>query len=94
MEKKSFQKGIPIKAHNANQKAIQAKKQTVAKQVVQQHAVQPAVQKTTQTVQHKTVSPNKPVNNVIHNVDNIKTNTAMLAPIQQEQIDSIIELNL
>lgn len=85
-----------IKAHNANQKAIQAKKQTVSKQVVhhQQHAVQPAVQKTTQTVQHKTVSPNKPVHNVIHDIDNIKTDTAMLAPIQQEQIDSIIELNL
>lgn len=85
-----------IKAHNANQKAIQTKKQTVAKQVVhhQQHAVQPAVQKTTQTVQHKTVTPNKPVNNVIHDMGNIKTDTAMLAPIQQEQIDYIIELNL
>lgn len=85
-----------IKAHNANQKAIQTKKQTVTKQVVhhQQHAVQPAVQKTTQTVHHKTVTPNKPVNNVIHDVGNIKTDTAMLAPIQQEQIDSIIELNL
>ena len=85
-----------IKAHNANQKAIQTKKQTVSKQVVhhQQHAVQPAVQKTTQTVHHKTVTPNKPVNNIIHDVSNIKTDTAMLAPIQQEQIDSIIELNL
>lgn len=86
-----------IKAHNANQKAVQAKKQqTVAKQPVHQQtkpAVQQAVQKTTQTVQ-KTVTPNKPVHNVIHDVDNIKTDTAMLTPIQQEQIDAIIEVNL
>lgn len=83
-----------IKAHNAQAKAAQTKKQVSHKPaVVQQpkpavHTVQKAETKPVQTK-----APDKPVN-LLKEVENIHTDTAMLSPIQQEQIDSIIELNL
>lgn len=85
-----------IKAHNAQVKAAQVKKQTqTVKPAVsaQQHKpIVQAVQKTeTKHVQTKT--PDKPVN-LLKEVDNIDADTAMLSPVQHEQIDSIIELNL
>lgn len=84
-----------IKAHNAQVKAAQAKKQTQAvKPAVSAQQPKPvvhAVQKTEPKPVQK--SPDKPVN-LLKEVDNINTDTAMLSPIQQEQIDSIIELNL
>lgn len=83
-----------IKAHNAQ--AAQSKAGTSAtKPAVQaQKPAVPAVQQKPEVkpVQSK-IEPNKPVN-LLKEVENIKTDTAMLSPIQQEQVDAIIELNL
>ena len=85
-----------IKDHNAKVKAAQVKKQS---QPVK-HAVSTQTQKpVVQAVQKADIKPvqqkttDKPVN-LLKEVNSIKTDTAMLSPVQQEQIDAIIELNL
>lgn len=85
-----------IKAHNAQVKAAQEKKHAQAvKPAVSTQQQKPVVQ-TVQKAEPKpvqTTSTDKPVN-LLKEVDNVQADTAMLIPEQQEQTDSIIEVNL
>lgn len=85
-----------IKEHNAKVKAAQAKKPAQATQHAVSATQQKPVVQAVQKIEAKPVQPketDKPVN-LLKEVEDIKTDTAMLSPIQQEQIDSIIEINL
>lgn len=84
-----------IKEHNAKVKAAAQAKKPATQQAVSNTQPKPVVQ-AVQKIEAKPVQPkeaDKPVN-LLQDVEDIKADTAMLSPIQQEQIDSIIEFNL
>jgi membrane-bound lytic murein transglycosylase MltF len=84
-----------IKAHNTQSKVTQSNKSGSKPAVVTQ-AKKPVT--TTQTKVEQKTLPNNNIQEkqvkLLKEVESIKTDTAMLSPIQNEQLNSIIELNL